>query len=119
MIHQGTDYFCRASFPPEFLRQLKYTSVQREHKNAITPEALMAAIPEAAVQPNTVIQPVADHPGTYFFDKVAFETIPCFEWVSWFSDDFLAASVKGEGSASTGCKVKIEASKMVVDVADL
>ena len=89
MVNAGEERFVRATFPEHGLQQVKWSSVQRTYRQATTPEELLAAIPEAALAPSAHVQPVDGKEGAYFFDDVAFDGLPCFEWAHLFERDFL------------------------------
>ena len=120
MVCNGVDRFVRATFPEHGLQQVKWTSVQRSHAQATTPEALLQAIPEAAIHPNRVIQPVKGHLGAYFFDGEAFDQIPCFDWAKLFTEDFLGGKETGEGGPPAPPSRALKAEPLEdVDMADL
>ena len=76
MVHEGNTWYCRAECPDHNFKLIKATSVQREHDHAATPEALLNAIPEAALYTEPWIKPVEDKLGTYVFDETVFESVP-------------------------------------------
>ena len=102
MICDGVDGAVRATFPEHGMQQVKWTSVQRNHQHATTPEALLRAIPEAAICPNRVVRPVPGHPGAYFFDSALFDSIPRFDWAKLLNADFLDPVVTGPGARALG-----------------
>ena len=102
LVCDGVDSFVRATFPEHGMQQVKWTNVQRTHKHATTPEALLQAIPEAAIHPNRVIQPVQGTPGSYFFEGKLFDSIPCFDWAKLFTEDFLGIKVTSAGVRAPG-----------------
>ena len=55
-VQGGREYFSLAKFPPEFLRQIKYTQVQRTYK-AKTGEDLLNVIPEATLAESSALVP--------------------------------------------------------------
>ena len=63
-VHEGHTSYVAADFPDDAFQQIKAASVQRQHKEATTREALLAAIPEAAIHPTSFIRPVAGKSGT-------------------------------------------------------
>ena len=89
MVHEGHASFCRAECPDHTFKAIKATSVQRSHAQAKTPEDLLAAIPEAALRPESWIRPVPGKPGTYAFDEATFESVPCLQWAQLLADCFL------------------------------
>ena len=100
MVNHGEERFVRASFPEHGLQQVKWTAVQRTYRQASTPEELLAAIPEAALAPIELIQPVKGKVGAYFFNAEAFVKVPCFEWAQLFKREFLGdVAHEGAGAA--------------------
>ena len=89
MSSQGIDKYVRASFPENHLQQVKWTSVQRSHRSATTPEKLLEAIPEAAVHPSAAITPVPNIAGAYFFAGSDFAKVPMFDWATLFKEEVL------------------------------
>ena len=92
-VHGSKEFYIRASFPPEHLRQVKFAQIQRTHKTT-TAEDLLGLIPEAHLVENVVIHPVPGKVGTYTYNEDALAMIPEFDWGSLLANDFLAPKAK-------------------------
>ena len=86
MVHNGTSHFVRADFPPESFQEVKWASVQRAHDDAATPEALLAAIPDAAPTCGVVLQKVPNLPASWFFNRAALDDIPRLDWAVLYAE---------------------------------
>ena len=82
-------YYLRADFPPKALQEVKWASVQRGHANAITPEALLAAIPDAAPASACYTRRVEglilngrELTSVYLYDMDALDRIPRLDWTA-------------------------------------
>ena len=81
MVCQGEVTYLRADFPPDAMQQVKWASVQRSHPDAVTPTALLEAIPDA--QPMTqsgFLRRKEGFTGVWTYDHVALLSVPKLQW---------------------------------------
>ena len=85
----GRDYWIRTECPDELPKKLKAVAVQRDHPEAVTPSALVEAIPQAAIVDSAFIKEIKlpDNPlgGVYSYDGAVFDTLPLFPWSTLFA----------------------------------
>ena len=90
MVVDGQSRFIRAEFPPQALQNIKWHQVRETHKGALTPEALLDAIPEASpLSEAATIEEVPGMQGVYSFIAVVHDSKANFDWNSLYSETFL------------------------------
>ena len=86
----GQSRFIRAEFLPQELQKIKRHQVRETHKGALTPEALLEAIPEASpLSAEDTIAEVPGMKGVYSNEAAVYDSIPKFDWKLLFSRCFL------------------------------
>ena len=92
--YKGHESYVRAEIPPTFLQKVKCAAAQRTYQTAITPEALLHAIPDAAIRKPIVAipHPDASLTGVYTFNREVFDELPIMNWATWLSQDVIQAA---------------------------
>ena len=100
-------YYLRADFPPKAIQEVKWASVQRGHGGALTPEALLAAIPDAAPASACYTRRVEgvmvngrELSGVYMYDEDALAQIPRLDWTAILEHGNPSRAAPPQGSAA-------------------
>ena len=80
MIRGGQSHYVQAEFPPASIQEVKWSSVQRLHGDAKTPEELLAAIPDAAPVEGVVLRKMDGVEGCWMYNKEALDKVPHLNW---------------------------------------